>query len=81
MAFSLGSAFKTDTLLSFIKDKYGPKYLKDLDYVVGKTPPINKNNTTFTLLLVRLRRWYLKLKNSEILLDFSKAAMPGWFQG
>ena len=50
MAFSLGSAFKTDTLLSFIKDKYGPKYLKDLDYVVGKTPPINKNNTTYTSL-------------------------------
>ena len=50
MAFSLGSAFKTDTLLSFIKDKYGLEYLKDLDYFVGKTPPIKKNTNNYTSL-------------------------------
>ncbi len=50
MAYSFAAAFKTDPLCSFIKDKYGPEYLKDLDYTVGKASP-NKTNaaTDFSL--------------------------------
>jgi penicillin amidase len=39
MAYSFAAAFKTDPLCSFVKDKYGPEYLKDLDYSVERAFP------------------------------------------
>ena len=47
MAYSFAAAFKTDPLCSFIKDKYGPEYLKDLDYTVGKAFSMEQNTDSY----------------------------------
>jgi penicillin amidase len=43
MAYSFAAAFKTDTLLTFIRNQYGPEYLKDLDYTVGNAFTMKQN--------------------------------------
>jgi len=40
MAYSFASGFKTDPVLSFIRDALGPAYLKDMDYRLKDAPPI-----------------------------------------
>ncbi len=46
-AYSFAAAFRTDPLCSFIKDKYVPEYLKDLDYTVGKASPVKLSADTY----------------------------------
>ena len=40
MAYSFASGFKTDPVLTFIKEALGPAYLGDLDYRLKDAPPV-----------------------------------------
>jgi penicillin G amidase len=40
MAYSFAAGFKTDPVLTFIRDELGQEYLSDMDYLASPTPPL-----------------------------------------
>ena len=40
MAYSFAAGFKTDPVLTYVRDVLGPDYLKDLSYGLAKAPPL-----------------------------------------
>ena len=40
MAYSFAAGFKTDPVLTFIRDELGQAYLSDMDYLASATPPL-----------------------------------------
>ncbi len=46
MAYSFAAGFKTDPVLTFIRDELGPEYLKDMGYELSRVPPLKLLSTT-----------------------------------
>ena len=72
MAYSFASGFKTDPLLTFVRDRFGPEYLKDLGHSIAPTPPLK--------LLTETHRSLAQL--AALVVDIETSTAPyGAFEG
>ena len=72
MAYSFASGFKTDPVLTFIRDELGPEYLKDMGYELKTAPPIKPLTATLDSLA----------KMAALVAEIETTHSPvGFFQG